>query len=67
MVNQILLNEKFTAAGLKKSFVAQCCGLTSQGFRNCVSGKSSFRVTHVKIMMNLLSLTPDEVIDIFFN
>lgn len=66
MTNKEMLENKIKGAGLKKKFVAQCCGLTSQGFQNCLTGKSAFRITHVKTLMNLLNLSPAEVIEIFF-
>lgn len=66
LINTKLLYDKIDASGLKKSKLAEACGLTPNGFRNCCVGKSEFKSSHVGIIREMLNMSWDDAIMIFF-
>ena len=57
MTNTELLEEKIKKSGKKISYLAEKCGLSYAGFRNCVTNKAEFRVSHVETLCRELEIT----------
>ena len=57
MTNTKLLEDKIKRSGKKISYLAEKCGLSYAGFRNCVINKAEFKVSHVEILCNELGIT----------
>jgi hypothetical protein len=57
MTNTVLLEEKIRQSGKKKKFLAEKCGLSMQGFRNCLQNKAEFKTGHIKILCAELGIT----------
>lgn len=66
MTNTMLLRMKIDESGYKLRFIAQQLGITYQGFLKKLNNETEFKVSEVKILTDLLKLTPDEVNKIFF-
>ena len=66
MTNTELLREKINASGYKLQFVAEKCGLTYFGLMKKVNNETEFKASEVMILKELLHLTDDEVMEIFF-
>jgi hypothetical protein len=65
MTNQELLEQKIEQSGKKKGYLAKKCGLSRQGFKNCVTGDAFFNASHIKILcaeLNITSLKEKEAI-----
>ena len=65
MTNTELLERKIAESGKKKGYLAKKCGLSRQGFRNCVNGDAIFNASHIKILcteLNISSLKEKEAI-----
>lgn len=65
MTNTKLLEKKIIEAGKKRKFLAEKCGLSYAGFRNCVTNKAAFNATHINILceeLNIKSLKEKEAI-----
>ena len=65
MINSQRLEGRISESGLKKAYVARMAGLTLQGFLNKINGKSEFRVSEVQAIKTVLSLSQEEVHEIF--
>lgn len=67
MTNTELLEQKISESGKLRKFLAQKCGLTYAGFRNCVTNKAEFKASHIEILCEELNITSlKERQDIFF-
>ena len=67
MTNTRLLEARIAELGLKKGYLAQECGLSRAGFRNCVTNKASFKPQHIDILCVLLKIRSlKEKNEIFF-
>lgn len=67
MTNTKLLEEKIDASGKKIKHLAEKCGLSYAGFRNCVTNKAEFKQTHIEVLCKELGITSTkERMDIFF-
>ena len=65
MTNEKLLEQKIAQSGKKKGYLASKCGLSRQGFKNCVKGDAMFNTSHIKILcaeLNITSLEEREAI-----
>jgi hypothetical protein len=65
MTNEKLLEQKIAESGKKKGYLASKCGLSRQGFKNCVKGDAMFNTSHIKILcaeLNITSLEEREAI-----
>ena len=65
MIKGNLLREKIDACGFKLVYVAKC-GLTYYGLMKKVNNETEFKASEVMILKELLHLTDDEVMEIFF-
>ena len=66
MTNTTLLRQKIDESGYKLQFLAEKCGLTYFGFMKKVNNETEFKASEVMILKELLHLTDDEVMEIFF-
>ena len=57
MTNTELLEARIEEVGKKKSYLAKKCGLSRQGFRNCVLNKADFNGEQIKTLCQELSIT----------
>ena len=57
MTNTELLTKKIEESGLKKGYLAQKCGLSRAGFRNCVINKAEFTSTQINTLCKELGIT----------
>lgn len=68
MTNTELLEAYIARSGKKKTYLAQKCGLSLNGFRNCCTNRAEFRVSHIRILMVELGIhTSEECCAIFFD
>ena len=62
-----LLEQKIKESGKKKGYLADKCGLSRQGFRNCIKGDAHFNEIHIKVLCEELNITSlEEKESIFF-
>jgi hypothetical protein len=66
MTNTELLEKKIKESGKKITYLAEKCGLSYAGFRNCVTNKSEFKATHIDILCTELGIDLTEMKPIFF-
>lgn len=66
MTNVKLLRDKITQSGYKMTFLADKCGLSTFGFQLKVDGKNEFKPSEINVLKELLNLTNQEVMSIFF-
>ena len=66
MTNTDLLREKIRLSGLRMKFIANSIGITYQGLLNKVTNKQEFRASEIQALYDLLGLTEEERIKIFF-
>jgi hypothetical protein len=57
MTNTELLEKKIQESGLKKGYLAQKCGLSRAGFRNCVTNKAEWTASQIDILCEELVIT----------
>lgn len=66
MTNTALLEELIARSGKKKKFLAEKCGLSTTGFRNCVNNAAEWRVSHITILCAELGIKDLETKDAIF-
>ena len=66
MTNTELLREKIEKSGYKLQFIAQKIGITRQGLLNKINNRSEFRANEIQVLYDLLGLTAEERVAIFF-
>lgn len=66
MTDTELLEEKIKESGKKITYLAEKCGLSYAGFRNCVTNKAEFKATHIDILCRELGIDLKEMRKIFF-
>lgn len=66
MTNTELLREKIDACGFKLVYVAKQVGVSYQAFLKKLNNETEFKASEVMILKELLHLTDDEVMEIFF-
>ena len=57
MLDTILLEERIEMSGLKKSYLAEKCGLSRVAFWNKVRGRGYFNAREIKILCKELGIT----------
>ena len=57
VTNTELFEKKVRECGKKKGFLAQQCGLSRAGFRNCVTNKAEWTASQIDILCKELSIT----------
>ena len=66
MTNTELLREKIDTCGFKLVYVAKQVGVSYQAFLKKLNNETEFKTSEVMILKELLHLTDDEVMEIFF-
>lgn len=66
MTNTKLLEKKISDSGKKVKYLAERCGLSYAGFRNCVINKAEFRVSQVDVLCEELNITDLEEKEMIF-
>ena len=66
MVDYDELNRWIDDSGYKRGALAQKLGLTAAGFRNKVFGAYQFDVQEADQLANLLGMTDQEFLEVFF-
>ena len=66
MTDSKLLREKIEESGLKITHIAKMVGLTYHGLLNKIDNRSEFRATEIKGLSDILHLTEEDRIAIFF-
>lgn len=51
------LEQKIIDSGKTRKYLAKKCGLTYQGFRNCVTNKAEFKASQIEILCTELNIT----------
>lgn len=67
MVDKQKLNQAVDKSGLKRKAIAQRLGLSDHALFNKINGISSFKVSEVLILEEVLNLSENETRSIFFN
>ncbi len=57
MTNTDLLYKKIAESGKKVTYLAEKCGLSYAGFRNCATNKAEFKSSHINILCEELNIT----------
>lgn len=65
-INNSLLKQTIADKGYKLKYIAQQIGISSYGLALKLSGNSEFKVTEINKLIDILSLKPEEIEDIFF-
>ena len=66
MVNTQLLDAKIQDSGLYLKFIIEKLGLSRNGFDKKRKGKTPFRTAEIYVLGDLLKLTEEEKLSIFF-
>ena len=66
MTDTELLREKIKQSGYKIQFIAKKLGISYQGLLNKINNKSEFRAKEIQVLHDLVNLTEDERVAIFF-
>lgn len=66
MTNRDLLREKISESGIIMRHLAEKCGITPQSFSGKINGHSEFSISEAKVLRDLLNLTDDDFMAIFF-
>ena len=67
MTNTLLLKSKFALKGMTQKELCEKMGIFSGSLSLKVNNKVAFTVPQIKQLKNLLNLTSEEVVEIFFN
>ena len=57
MTNTELFELKVKESGKKKGYLAERCGLSRAGFRNCVTNKAEWTASQIEILCVELAIT----------
>ena len=57
LTNTKLLEKKIRESGLKKGYLAEKCGLSRAGYRNCELNKAEFTTSQVNTLCEQLGIT----------
>lgn len=59
------LNAAIQRSGLKKAYIAEKLGISKAALWMKMTGKRDFKTSEIRILKDLLNLTPKEVVEIF--
>lgn len=57
MTDTVLLEAAIKESGKKKGYLAEKCGLSYAGFRNCVTNRAEFKQSHIDILCEELNIS----------
>jgi len=60
-----LLNEIIEQSGLKKSYLADACGISRMAFYQKAAGKRTFNAVELRVLKRELHLTANQIDEIF--
>lgn len=66
MTNTVLLLDYIERSGKKKGYLAKKCGLSRNGFMNCVNNRTEFRCKHIYILCEELNINTLEEKELIF-
>ncbi len=66
MVDKDLLNQEIKKSGLRKDFIANELHITKQALSNKINGKNEFRGKECTALKDMLHLSNDQFLSIFF-
>jgi hypothetical protein len=66
MTDTALLRSRIKDAGFKLSWIADQLGITTYSLQKKLDNDSQFRAKEIKLLSDLLQLSPDETTSIFF-
>lgn len=66
MVDTKTLNIKIKASGYKRGALARMIGVSDNSLRNKVQGQTQFRLDEADQLANLLGMTDQEFLQVFF-
>ena len=66
MINTQLLDAKIEASGLKIGYIIEKLGLSRNGFDKKRKGINTYRVSEVYVLKDLLKLTDEDEVIIFY-
>lgn len=67
LTNTQALRDKIAERGLKLGYVAKCVKMSRQCLHNKIYGSSEFTVSEINAMRDVLNLSTDELMRIFFD
>lgn len=67
MVDKKKLNEAINRSGLKRKAIAQRLGISDHALSNKINSQSSFKISEVLTLEDVLNLTENDTRAIFFN
>ncbi len=65
-MNLSMLNAKIDQSSVSKTYIAEALGLTRMGLLNKLKGDREFKSSEIRIISDILKLTPSERDAIFF-
>ena len=65
-MNSEMLKERIERDGIKKSKLAECMGISPQGFYNKLNGIHDFTISEAAVLKRMLHLTNKECEMLFF-
>lgn len=66
MTNTEMLELLIDQSGKKKGYLANKCGLSRAGFRNCMTNKAEFKQSQIDILCDELNITSLKVKEAVF-
>lgn len=66
MTNTALLEELIARSGKKKKYLAEKCGLSAAGFRNCVTNAAEWKASQIDILCTELGVKDLETKEAIF-
>lgn len=66
LTNTEMLEQKIKDSGYRIEYVAEKCGLSSQGLLKKRNNETEFKASEILILKTLLNLTDEETNEIFF-
>lgn len=66
MTDTAKLKQAIAASGLKKCYIAEQIGLSRVSFSKALQGKAEFRESQMRKLSDLLSLSDEQKLAIFF-
>lgn len=66
MTNTALLEELIARSGKKKKYLAEKCGLSPAGFRNCVTNAAEWKASQIDILCSELGVKDLETKEALF-
>ena len=66
MINKDLLKKKVEESGIKYTHIAKCLNISERGLMYKINGGSQFKADEISKFRDILRLSPEDVMAIFF-